>query len=190
MEPSKRPHPHLEGHLPELCRALQSKVIISAGHEGGSVAMLSASGLAWGHCCLWDGCSPSCGIPAPPSTPVYPKQAGGATFASPLPQLVWQLLDGATVFLCWNITFEGFSFPLLTDVRCRDRLKMKAWLPESNYRAIKSNQWSGSLCWRRGLWKGFLFQLILEKLKCPVSSAVWPLARGHLHRVAQALLEI
>lgn len=112
----------------------------------------------------------------------------------PLPphchSLVWQLLDGATVFLHWNITFQGFSFPLLTDVRCRDRFKMKAWLPESNYTAIKSNQRSGSLCWRRGLWKGFLFQLILEKLKCPVSSAVWPLTGQHLHRVGQALLKI
>lgn len=50
---------------------------------------------------------------------------------------------------------------------------MKAWLPESNYTAIKSNQWSGSLSWRRGSRKGCLWQLILEKLKCPVSSAVW-----------------
>lgn len=67
---------------------------------------------------------------------------------------------------------------------------MKARLPESNYTAIKSNQRSGSLCWRWGSWKGFLFQLILERLKCPVSSAVWVLAGGYLHRVGQVLLEI
>lgn len=62
--------------------------------------------------------------------------------------------------------------------------------PKSNYAAIKSNRRSGSLHRRLGSLKGFLFQPILEKLKCPGSSAFWDLTGGHLPRAGQVLLKI
>lgn len=62
--------------------------------------------------------------------------------------------------------------------------------PKSNYTAIKSNRRSGSLHRRLGSLKGFLFQPILEKLKCPGSSAFCDLTGGHLPRAGQVLLKI
>lgn len=121
------------------------------------MALLAAPGLAWGHFGM-----ATVGSQHLPPPLFIPNRLG----VQPVPPLCHSSFCAVPAL---EYYFWRFFFPPLTDVKCRDRLKMQARLPESSYTAIKSNQWSGSLCWRWGSWKGF----ILGKLKCPGSSGPW-----------------